>query len=108
NMPVLQLSIDFTKGPQYHYDLAKELYNLRKKGVLIIGSGNMVHNLRMVAWDKMQEPEYGYEWALHANDLFKKLIAEGDHKALVNYEKLGREIMLAVPTPDHYFPLMYT
>ena len=108
NIPVLQLSIDFTKGPQYHFDLAKELYNLRKKGVLIIGSGNMVHNLRMVAWDKMQEPEYGYDWALHANDLFKKLIAEGDHNALVNYEKLGREIMLAVPTPDHYFPLMYT
>ncbi|HRO71660.1 MAG TPA: 4,5-DOPA dioxygenase extradiol [Chitinophagaceae bacterium] len=107
NIPVLQLSIDFTKGPQYHYDLAKELYSLRKKGVLIIGSGNMVHNLRMVAWDKMQEPEYGYDWALHANDLFKKLIADGDHKALVNYEKLGREIMLAVPTPDHYFPLMY-
>lgn len=106
-IPVLQLSIDFTKGPQYHYDLAKELYSLRKKGVLIIGSGNMVHNLRMVAWDKMQEPEYGYDWALHANDLFKKLIADGDHKALVNYEKLGREIMLAVPTPDHYFPLMY-
>ncbi len=108
NIPVLQLSIDFTKGPQYHFDLAKELYNLRKKGVLIIGSGNMVHNLRMVAWDKMQEPEYGYDWALHANDLFKRLIAEGDHSALVNYEKLGREIMLAVPTPDHYFPLMYT
>ncbi len=108
DIPVLQLSIDFTKGPQYHYDLAKELYKLRKKGVLIIGSGNMVHNLRMVAWDKMEEPEYGYDWALHANDLFKKLITEGDHKALVNYENLGREIKLAVPTPDHYFPLMYT
>ena len=60
-IPVLQLSIDYTKGPQYHYDLAKELYALRKKGVLIIGSGNMVHNLRMVAWDKMNEAGYGYD-----------------------------------------------
>ncbi len=62
-IPVLQLSIDYSKGPQYHYDLAKEIYNLRKKGVLIIGSGNMVHNLRMVAWDKLNETDYGYDWA---------------------------------------------
>src|SRR4029079_10677024 len=61
-IPVLQLSIDYTKDPQYHYDLAKELFGLRKKGVLIIGSGNMVHNLRMVAWDKLNESEYGYDW----------------------------------------------
>src|ERR1700712_1802447 len=77
-IPVLQLSIDYTKGPQYHYDLAKELYDLRKKGVLIIGSGNMVHNLRMVAWDKMKEPGYGYDWALQMNDRFKNLITAGD------------------------------
>jgi len=74
NIPVLQLSIDYTKDPQYHYDLSKELYNLRKKGVLIIGSGNMVHNLRMVAWDKMDEPGYGFDWALKMNDTFKHLI----------------------------------
>lgn len=107
-IPVLQLSIDYTKGPKYHYDLAQELYALRKKGVLIIGSGNMVHNLRMVAWDKMEVPGYGYDWAIQMNDTFKNLIAAGDHKSLINYERLGREAMLAIPTPEHYLPLLYT
>lgn len=82
-IPVLQLSIDYAKGPEFHYDLAKELYSLRKKGVLIIGSGNMVHNLRMVAWDKMNEPGYGYDWALQMNDKFKSLITTGDYKPLI-------------------------
>lgn len=108
NIPVLQLSIDYTKGPQYHYDLAKELYELRKKGILIIGSGNMVHNLRMVAWNKMQEPGYGYDWALQMNDKFKDLISTGNHKPLINYETLGKEALLAIPTPEHYLPLLYT
>ena len=107
-VPVLQLSIDHTKGPQYHYELAKELYALRKKGVLIVGSGNMVHNLRMVAWDKMLEPEYGYDWALNINDQFKELIATGNYQRLINYESLEREAQLAIPTPEHYLPLMYT
>lgn len=108
NVPVLQLSIDYTKGPQYHYDLAKELYELRKKGVLIVASGNMVHNLRMIAWDKMNEPEYGYDWAIQLNDRFKNLISSGDHKPLINYESLGSEARLAIPTAEHYLPLMYT
>lgn len=107
-IPVLQLSIDYTKAPQYHYELAKELYALRKKGVLIIGSGNMVHNLRMVAWDKMEEPGYGYDWALQMNERFKHLIETGDHKALIHYDQLGREAALAIPTPEHYLPLIYT
>jgi len=108
NIPVLQLSIDYTKGPQYHYDLAKELYALRKKGVLIIGSGNMVHNLRMVAWDKLNEPEYGYDWALTMNEKFKKLIYSGDYTSLINYESIGPEAKLAIPTTEHYLPLLYT
>jgi 4,5-DOPA dioxygenase extradiol len=108
NIPVLQLSIDYTKGPQYHYDLAKELYDLRKKGVLIFGSGNMVHNLGMVAWDKLNEEEYGFDWALQMNGKFKELIGYGDDAQLINYEKLGREAKLAIPTPDHYYPLLYT
>lgn len=107
-IPVLQLSIDYTKGPQYHYDLTKELYALRKKGVLIMGSGNMVHNLRMVAWDKLNEKEYGYDWAVQINDKFKLLIQEGDHKPLINFASLGKEALLAIPTPEHYLPLMYT
>ncbi len=108
NIPVLQLSIDYTKGPQYHYDLAKELYSLRKKGVLIIGSGNMVHNLGMVAWDKINEPGFGYDWALALNEQFKQLITKGDHQPLIHYDRFGKEGRLAIPTPEHYLPLLYT
>jgi 4,5-DOPA dioxygenase extradiol len=108
NIPVLQLSIDYTKNAQYHYDLAKELFLLRKKGVLIIGSGNMVHNLRMVAWDKLSEPEYGYDWALQMNSRFKELIVSGAHDQLIQYQQLGKEALLSVPTPEHYLPLVYT
>lgn len=106
-IPVLQLSIDYTKSPQYHYELAKELLSLRRKGVLIIGSGNMVHNLRMVAWDKLDDA-FGFDWALQMNDTFKQLISKGDHDPLIHYQKLGREALLAVPTPEHYLPLLYT
>lgn len=108
NIPVLQLSIDYTKGPQYHYDLAKELYSLRKKGVLIIGSGNMVHNLGMVAWDKINEPGFGYDWALQLNEKFKQLITNGDHEPLIHYDGFGKDGKLAIPTPEHYLPLLYT
>ncbi len=108
NIPVLQLSIDYTKDAQYHYELAKEIYALRKKGVLIIGSGNMVHNLRMVAWDKLNEPEYGFDWAIQMNDTFKKLIQNNQHDSLIHYNQLGREAQLAIPTPEHYLPLIYT
>jgi 4,5-DOPA dioxygenase extradiol len=108
NIPVLQLSIDYSKGPQFHYDLAKDLYELRKKGVLMIGSGNMVHNLRMIAWDKLNEQEYAYDWAATMNEKFKELILRGDHKPLLNYSTLGKEALLAIPTPEHYLPLMYT
>jgi len=107
NIPVLQLSIDYHQPPQYHYELAKELAALRKKGVLIIGSGNMVHNLRMVAWDKMDQPEYGYDWSIEMNMLFKKHISDGNHPALIDYEKLSKSAKLAIPTPDHYYPLLY-
>jgi 4,5-DOPA dioxygenase extradiol len=108
NIPVLQLSIDHTKDARYHYELAGALRQLRRKGVLIIGSGNMVHNLRMVAWDRLQEPEFGYDWALQINERFKTLIGNGDHNSLMHYQQLGPEARLAIPTPEHYFPLMYT
>lgn len=104
DVPVIQMSIDYTKPPQYHYDLGKQLMALRNKGVLIVGSGNMVHNLRMIEWDK---PESGSGWAVEANSLFKKLILSGDHKSLVNYDKLGRAVQLSIPTPEHYLPLLY-
>ena len=107
DIPVLQLSIDYYKPAAYHYELAKQLLALRKKGVLIIGSGNMVHNLRMVAWDKLSEPEYGFEWALEMNDIFKNKISNGFHKELIQYEKLHKAATLAIPTSDHYYPLLY-
>jgi 4,5-DOPA dioxygenase extradiol len=108
NIPVLQLSIDYNQPAAYHYQLASELKALRKKGVLIIGSGNMVHNLRMVAWDKMHVPNYGYDWAIEAQTAFNQLINDRNHQALINYEKLGSFAKLAIPTPDHYYPLIYT
>lgn len=108
DIPVIEFSLDYTQGPQYHYELAQQLSVLRNKGVLIVGSGNLVHNLRLVAWDKMNEPNFGFDWAIAANDKFKQLIQEGNHKELINYSSLGREVQLAVPTPDHFLPLLYT
>ncbi|WP_210489710.1 4,5-DOPA dioxygenase extradiol [Rufibacter aurantiacus] len=106
NVPVLQLSIDYTKGPQYHYDLARELTKLRKKGVLIVGSGNMVHNLRMMDWSMINGG--GYDWTQTINEKFKDLISTRDHQPLINYQTLGKEALLAIPTVEHYLPLMYT
>ena len=108
NVPVIQMSIDYTKPASYHYELAKELATLRKKGVLIVGSGNMVHNLRMVAWDKLQGEPYAYDWAQEASDKMKSFIFDGNFDALVNYKKQGRSFDLAIPTPEHYLPLIYT
>jgi 4,5-DOPA dioxygenase extradiol len=101
------MSLDYTKSPQNHYDLAMELSYLRKSGVLIIGSGNIVHNLGMLAWDR-SESDFGFEWALKANETFKNLVINGNHKELIDYPRLGREVQLAVPTPDHYLPLLYS
>jgi 4,5-DOPA dioxygenase extradiol len=107
DVPVVQLSLDFYQAPQYHYDMAKELAPLRMKGILIIGSGNMVHNLRMVAWDKLNAGEYGYDWAIEANKKMKKYILEGDHQQLIKYESQGKAFDLAIPTPEHFLPLLY-
>jgi len=107
DIPVIQMSLDYNKPPQAHYELAKELAALRRKGVLIIGSGNMVHNLGMVAWDKGTDKAFAYDWALDANDTLKELIAAGNHKELFRYESLGKELQLAVPSPDHYLPMLY-
>jgi 4,5-DOPA dioxygenase extradiol len=107
NIPVLQLSIDYTQGAQYHYDLAKEIVALRKRGVLIIGSGNLVHNLRMVAWNRLNEPGFGFDWAKQINNKFKELIVDGDFNQMVRYESLGKEALLAIPTPEHYLPVLY-
>jgi 4,5-DOPA dioxygenase extradiol len=104
DIPTLQLSIDYYQSAEYHYQLAKQLLSLRKKGVLIIGSGNMVHNLGKVNFNL---PDQGEDWAVEINEIFYKKIMEGDHSALIAYQKLHASIHLAIPTPDHYFPLMY-
>lgn len=103
-IPVLQLSIDYHKPARYHYELANELAVLRNKGVLIIGSGNMVHNLRMLNW---RQPESGYDWAEELNKTFKALIESRQDDKLIDYNSLGPPAKLAIPTPDHYFPLLY-
>lgn len=108
DIPVLQLSIDYNKPAVYHYQLAKELAQLRKKGVLIIGSGNMVHNLGMIAWDKLNADNYGFDWAIEMNSIFKDKITKADHQALIEYQKLNKAAKLAIPSPDHYYPLLYT
>jgi 4,5-DOPA dioxygenase extradiol len=108
DIPVVQLSMDYYQPPQYHYDLAKELSFLREKGVLIIGSGNMVHNLGLISWEKMDEPGFGYDWAIEANEKMKDLIQSNNHKALIDYKSLGKAVNLAIPTPDHFIPLLYS
>lgn len=105
DVPVIQLSLDFTKGPQYHYELAKELASLRKKGVLIIGSGNIVHNLGIIDW---QNQDQGYDWAVEANNTMKSLITKGDYAPLINYTSMGKAFQLSIPTPEHFLPMLYT
>ena len=107
DVPIIQMSLDYYQTPQYHFELAKELASLRKKGILIIGSGNIVHNLRMVAWDKLNASEYGYDWAIEANEKMKKCITNGDYQQLINYKSQGRAFDLAIPTPEHFLPLLY-
>lgn len=108
DVPVIEMSIDHYQTPQYHYELAKELAALRKKGILIIGSGNMVHNLRMVAWDKLNAAAYGYDWAIEASEKMKQYIRSGDHEQLIRFRSQGLAFDLAIPTAEHYIPLLYT
>ena len=108
NIPVIQLSLDYTKPAQYHYDLAREIRSLRQKGILIIGSGNMVHNLRMVAWDKLKEVGYGFEWATEASEKMKSFIKDKNHRQLIDFRSQGKAFDLAIHTPEHYLPLLYT
>lgn len=108
DIPVIQMSLDYKQTPQYHYELAQEIKSLRDKGVLIIGSGNMVHNLRMLAWDKLNADEYGFDWAFEANEKMKKFILSGDHRQLIDFRSQGKAFDLAIPTPEHYLPLLYS
>jgi 4,5-DOPA dioxygenase extradiol len=105
DVPVVQLSINETQPAGFHYDLAQKLAPLRDDGVLVIGSGNLVHNLHSYAWGKHDvEP---LDWALRFENTARTLMLAGEDKPLVNYELLGRDAMLSAPTPDHYLPLLY-
>ena len=108
DVPVIQMSIDYTKPAQYHYDLAKEIGELSRKGVLIVGSGNMVHNLRLADFRRLSGDPYGYDWAIEANELMKSYILDDDHQSLIQYRKQGAAFDLAIPTPEHYLPLIYS
>ena len=103
DVPVVQLSLDGTKEPAFHYELAKELRQLRDEGVLILGSGNIVHNLGMVNWDDGAP----YDWALDFDEKVKQFILSGDHKSIIHYEQFGDLARLSIPTNEHYLPLLY-
>ena len=107
DIPVIQLSLDYYQTPQYHYELAKELASLREKGVLIIGSGNMVHNLGLVSWQHLDKI-YAHDWALEASDKMRNYIMSDNHKELINYSQQGKAYNLAIPSPEHYLPLLYS
>ena len=105
DVPVVQLSINETEPAQFHYELAKRLGPLRDEGVLVIGSGNLVHNLHTYAWGQHDvEP---FDWAMRFEEAARTLMASGNHRPLVNYESLGPDALLSAPTPDHYLPLLY-
>jgi 4,5-DOPA dioxygenase extradiol len=108
NIPVVQMSIDYSKPPQYHFELAKQLQVLREKGVLIIGSGNIIHNLRMIDWPNFDKDNHGYDWAVEARATINKYLLDGNYQPLINYEQQGAAFKLAIPSPDHYLPLLYT
>jgi 4,5-DOPA dioxygenase extradiol len=104
DVPIIQLSIDAHLPGQFHYDLGQRLAPLREEGYMIIGSGNIVHNLGRYLRD---QPGEAYDWAKRFESRVKSLLVEGDHKMLANYPSLGPDALLAVPTPDHYLPLLY-
>ena len=104
DVPVVQLSIDGTKLPRFHYELAKKLSPLRDEGILIAGSGNVVHNLGRIQWTEGAKP---YDWAVRFNDSVRGYLAARDHGPLIDYATLNEDARVSVPTPDHYLPLLY-
>jgi 4,5-DOPA dioxygenase extradiol len=105
DIPVVQLSIDETQSPEFHYETAKRLNSLRDEGVLIIGSGNLIHNLHTYSWGRHKVDPF--DWAVRFEKQTRESVLTGDHEPLINYESLGSDAALAAPTPDHYLPLLY-
>jgi 4,5-DOPA dioxygenase extradiol len=108
NVPVIQMSIDYTKSGQYHFELAQKLSALRNKGILIIGSGNIIHNLRLVDFHNFDKDNYGYDWAIEAKENINDYLLNGNFQPLIDFEKQSKAFQLSIPTPEHYLPLIYT
>jgi len=105
DVPVVQLSIDETRPASFHFEVGKKLATLRDQAILIMGSGNLVHNLHTYGWGR-QIPD-PYDWAIRFETSARQMIISGDYDSLINYEGLGPDALLSIPTPDHYFPLLY-
>ena len=105
DIPVVQLSIDETKPASFHFEIGQKLAPLRDEGVLIAGSGNLVHNLHAYAWGR--HPREPYDWAVRFESAARDIMLAGEYKPLINYGMLGRDAALSIPTPDHYLPLLY-
>lgn len=108
DIPVVQMSIDYTKPPEYHFELAGRLQKLREKGILIIGSGNIVHNLRVIDWQNINTVGAGWDWAIEAREKTNNWILDGNFRNLIEYQKHGTALQAAIPSPDHYLPLIYS
>lgn len=106
DIPTLQLSLNSQRTPGEHYELARELAALRNRGVLIVGSGNLVHNLGRLAWNRLNDI-FAYDWAQEAASKMNRFILGGEHDQLINYSGQGREVQMAIPTPEHFLPLLY-
>src|ERR1043165_2082711 len=105
DVPIVQLSIDETRPASFHFELGAKLAPLREEGVLIVGSGNLVHNLHAYGWGRhVPDP---YDWAVRFEEQARQMMQAGEFNPLIQYEKLGRDAQLAIPTPDHYLPLLY-
>jgi len=108
DVPVIQLSIDYSKPAQYHYELAAQLKVLRNKGVLIIGSGNIIHNLGLADFRNMNKPNYGFDWAIETHAKVNGFLNDENYQPLIDYAKQGKAFQLAIPTAEHYLPMIYT
>jgi 4,5-DOPA dioxygenase extradiol len=104
DIPVVQLAIDATQPPQFHYELGRRLKPLRDQGVLVLGSGDVVHNLRVIRWGADAHP---YDWAMRFNERVRAQLQAGEHAPLIDYLAQGEDARLSVPTPEHYLPLLY-
>ena len=107
DIPVIQLSIDYNQGAEYHFNLAKKLSTLRSEGILIIGSGNIVHNLNLIDFENIETYNFGFDWAKRAQKKINECILNKNFKPLIHYLEQGSDFDLAIPTPEHFLPLIY-